>query len=71
MQQHQDRVKIRAARAESETVVMSLFVNPAQFGPSEDFATYPRDVPRKAKPCDQTPQFVPVPKDCNRFAPSL
>lgn len=37
---------IRAARAESETVVMSLFVNPAQFGPSEDFATYPRDVPR-------------------------
>jgi pantoate--beta-alanine ligase len=34
---------LRAARAESETLVMSLFVNPAQFGPSEDFGSYPRD----------------------------
>src|SRR5438067_12993194 len=37
---------IRAARAADETVVMSLFVNPTQFGPSEDFASYPRDTPR-------------------------
>jgi pantoate--beta-alanine ligase len=34
---------IRAAREENETVVVSLFVNPAQFGPSEDFGGYPRD----------------------------
>jgi pantoate--beta-alanine ligase len=36
----------RAAREESETVVVSLFVNPAQFGPGEDLAGYPRDEER-------------------------
>ena len=33
---------IRAARAQHETVVVSIFVNPLQFGPREDFARYPR-----------------------------
>jgi pantoate--beta-alanine ligase len=37
---------LRAARAECEEVVMSLFVNPAQFGPGEDLDRYPRDEER-------------------------
>jgi pantoate--beta-alanine ligase len=37
---------VRAARRECDVVVMSIFVNPKQFGPHEDLSTYPRDQAR-------------------------
>jgi len=39
---------LRAARAECDLVVMSLFVNPTQFAPGEDLDRYPRDEERDA-----------------------
>ncbi|NLG95305.1 MAG: pantoate--beta-alanine ligase, partial [Acetomicrobium flavidum] len=40
---------IKKARRENDIVIMSNFVNPLQFGPKEDFATYPRDLDRDNK----------------------
>ena len=39
---------LRAARAPCDVVVVSLFVNPAQFGPGDDLSRYPRDEARDA-----------------------
>lgn len=47
---HQSLIK---RSAENDRTVVSVFVNPIQFGPNEDFASYPRDLERDIKKCEE------------------
>lgn len=42
---------LRLAKSHADRVVVSVFVNPTQFGPAEDFSRYPRDLERDAALC--------------------
>ncbi|MDJ1176633.1 bifunctional pantoate--beta-alanine ligase/(d)CMP kinase [Roseofilum capinflatum] len=56
---------IELARQESDRVVVSIFVNPLQFGPNEDLATYPRNLERDCELCEQAGAdvvFAPSPE---------
>lgn len=44
---------VREAREKCDFVVVSVFVNPTQFGPSEDFDRYPRTLEEDARKCEQ------------------
>lgn len=44
---------IKKASEENDKVVVSIFVNPLQFGPKEDLATYPRDLERDSTICER------------------
>lgn len=57
---------VEQAREQNDIVVMSIFVNPAQFGPGEDFEAYPRDTERDAslaKEAGVDILFMPTPEE--------
>lgn len=57
---------IRLARQTSDLVVVSIFVNPKQFGPNEDLDRYPRDLDRDMQLCESEGVdllFTPQPED--------
>jgi pantoate--beta-alanine ligase len=53
---------VKQAKAENDVSVVSIFVNPTQFGPNEDFKTYPRDMQRDLNMLEPYTDYV--------FAPS-
>ena len=56
---------VRRARELADVVIVSIFVNPTQFGPTEDLAKYPRDFERDCRLCAEhgvTAVFAPTPE---------
>ncbi len=57
---------IQQARRENKIVIVSIFVNPLQFGPTEDFSRYPRTLERDRELCEQAGVdviFAPTPEE--------
>ncbi|TAE54327.1 MAG: bifunctional pantoate--beta-alanine ligase/(d)CMP kinase [Nostocales cyanobacterium] len=57
---------IEKARQENSTVIVSIFVNPLQFGPNEDYGRYPRTFEQDCQLCEQAGVdaiFLPTPEE--------
>jgi pantoate--beta-alanine ligase len=63
---------VKQARRENSTVIVSIYVNPAQFGPREDFGAYPRDLDRDLQLLRQEgTDIVFVPLDDELYPPGF
>jgi len=63
---------VRQAREENSIVVVSIYVNPTQFGPREDLAAYPRDLNRDLKLLGEgNADIVFVPSDEEMYPPGF
>jgi pantoate--beta-alanine ligase len=54
---------VKRAREENSSVVVSIYVNPTQFGPREDFKSYPRDTERDLATLEPLTDIVFMPSD--------
>lgn len=61
---------VQTARRDNDRVVMSIFVNPLQFGPSEDYNTYPRDIQRDISLAEQAGVDVIFLPEVNEIYPA-
>ncbi len=64
---------VKAARAQSDFVIASIFVNPLQFGPNEDLAKYPRTFERDCQLLEAegvAAVFAPTPEEMYSHGPS-
>lgn len=60
---------INIARKKADAVFVSIYVNPLQFGPSEDYRRYPRDLKRDEKLCrDAGADYIFYPADSEMYA---
>ncbi|MDW0115535.1 pantoate--beta-alanine ligase [Sporosarcina thermotolerans] len=61
---------VKHAKEQNDIVVMSIFVNPAQFGPGEDFESYPRDLEKDVRLAEEAGVnivFIPSVKEMYPF----
>jgi len=58
---------VRQAREENPSVLVSIFVNPTQFGPKEDFKKYPRDTKRDLEMLEPITDIVFMPSDAEMY----
>jgi len=61
---------IRKAREKADTVIVSIYVNPTQFGPNEDFSAYPRQLEIDLATCEnEGVKYVFCPDDSEMYLP--
>jgi pantoate--beta-alanine ligase len=58
---------VKRAKEENESVIVSIFVNPTQFGPKEDFKNYPRDTKRDLAMLKPLTDIVFMPSDTEMY----
>lgn len=64
---HEGHLSLIKRSCENDRTVVSIFVNPIQFGPNEDFASYPRDLERDTKACEESGADLIFAPDANEM----